>query len=675
MTAEFVGERPTKRTFGYRGAVATWDRLHDAAPDDWTIFHEPYLSKGTSGLAQRTPDFVIVAPPHGTVVLEVKGHNGSDVVVENRSIWVKYSHEQRKDALAQARSQAQKLRNEISSDQQARVRFNERRMNLGTSVGFPFWGLSGSTGHTLRLSPQGWETWELVETSAYESGESLVRRIEQLLKDHARAYQCPEFPIEESRAFVSWFKGVSHAGRTNFGPLLQSFAKDLDDYTAEELAAYAEAAEADRYWLDSPMGTGKTWIAKNRALHSAYRGKRVAFLMERAAIARDLRAELSKAIKAGGLPIRVTRPLAHTDPSDEWESPESGPEIMVGTVTGALMRWDPDLLKKPDIERTAYKVLEAREKGKFNLYDLLLLDQAEDFLLQNPNLLVALGELVVGGLEQGKIKVFSDIKYQGRQDAARDAALRKYLSERGFLSARPLETNCRNPESTARYLNKLLAEGPHSAPVYTAYMNTDDESEFLRPEVRGFTATSWFVQGAYPEPLPPSREEVQELANELRRLQDAGVTPGDVVVLTAMSRTGSENHLSAEWSSPKLLSQGKWEWSPRYNYPEDPVKYGPHVLDLKGLGAEWLPQSGRDNLRSGSRLGKGPEWFTVEEYRGGEASIVILTDLDRGFSAGPQLRALVGAVSRNKARVVIISNLLRSEWRPDRATKAGMTSA
>ena len=664
MTAEFIGERPTKKTMGYRGAIATWDRLHAAAPDDWTIFHEPYLAKGASGIAQRTPDFVIVAPPFGTVVLEVKGHTGGDVLVQDRSIWVRYGGLPPKDAIAQARSQAQKLRSEISADQKARARFGERNMNLGVSVGFPFWGLSGPEGHKLRVAPQGWETWEVIETNAYESGPALISRVIQALQEHARAYKCPEFPSEEADAFVGWFKGVSHQGRTNLAPLVESFAKDLDDFTEEELKAYSDAADADRYWLDSPMGTGKTWIAKNRALHSASNGKRVAFLMQRSAIVRQLRGELFKAVKAGGLPIRVTRPLAHTDPADDYEVP-TGPEILVGTVTGALMRFDAQVLKQPDVDRTALRVLEAREQGRFAPYDVLLLDQAEDYLLKDPSQLVALGELVVGGLERGKIKVFSDIKYQGRRDPKEQEDLKKFLLERGFLAARPLSTNCRNPESTAKYLNKLLADTTAPGPVYSDFLHMPDETSFLRPEIKAYKVTTWFEQGAYPEAIPPSWEEVQELANELRQLKEAGIKPDDIVILTAIARTAAEDRLNADWSSPALLAKGKWEWSPRFSYTEQPKVYGPRQFDLAGLGPDWLPQSGKDNLSIGEKVGKGPEWFTVDEYRGGEAPIVILTNLDQSQSAGPQHRALVGAVSRNKARVVIISSSLRNEWRPD----------
>lgn len=664
MTAEFIGEAPTKQTMGYRGAKATWDRLQAAAPDSWTIFHEPYLAKGSSGISQRTPDFVIVAPPFGTAVLEVKGHTGNDVLVQDRSIWVRYGELPPKDAIAQARSQAQKLRNEIAGDQKARNKFGERKMNLGVSVGFPFWGLSGSEGHKLRTSPQGWEPWEIIETTAYESGPALVSRIVQALQEHARAYTCPAFPEDDARDFVSWFKGVSHQGRVNLAPLLDSYAKDLDDFTAEELKAYSDAAEADRYWLDSPMGTGKTWIAKNRALHSAMNGKRVAFLMERSAIARQLRSELFKVVQAGGLPIKVSRPLSHSDPSDEYEV-STGPEILVGTVTGALMRFDPLVLKQPDVERTALKVLEAREKGRFTPYEVLLLDQAEDFLPRNPSLLVALGELVVGGLERGKIKVFSDVQFQGRRDAAEQEALRNYLLERKFLAARPLSTNCRNPESTVKYLNKLLADPRAPGPVYTNFLHVADEISFLRPEIKPYTLTSWFTPGAYPEAIPPSWEEVQELANELRRLKDAGIRQEDIVILTALARTAAEDRVNADWSSPAMLAKAKWEWSPRYSYTEQPRVYGPKQFDLAGLGPEWLPQSGRANLSIGAKVDQGPEWFTVDEYRGGEAPIVILTNIDQAQSAGPQHRALVGAVSRNKARIIVLSSLLKSEWKPD----------
>jgi hypothetical protein len=86
---------------GYAGESRTWDLLNEFSPAEWTVFYEPYLARSGSELGARIPDFVIIVPGNGVMVMDVKGLKGDDVWVENRTIWGQYGDGEKKDLVKQ----------------------------------------------------------------------------------------------------------------------------------------------------------------------------------------------------------------------------------------------------------------------------------------------------------------------------------------------------------------------------------------------------------------------------------------------------------------------------------------------------------------------------------------------------------------------------------------------
>ena len=113
MSPTMIGNRPSRQTKGYAGESTTWDYLNQFAPADWTVFYEPYLARGESEVGARIPDFVIVVPAKGVVVMDVKNLKGDEAWVANRTIWGLYGDETKKDLVKQVRAQAQKLHDTI----------------------------------------------------------------------------------------------------------------------------------------------------------------------------------------------------------------------------------------------------------------------------------------------------------------------------------------------------------------------------------------------------------------------------------------------------------------------------------------------------------------------------------------------------------------------------------
>ncbi len=656
MATSIIGDRPTKMTKGYKGEALVWDLLKAAAPADWTIWYEPYLARGESGSAARNPDFMVSAPGLGVLLLEVKGLTAGELTVENRTIWADYGDGDRKDLLKQVRGQAQRLRDTIAREAKLRDRFPYSSFNLAYALGFPFWSFAGSDGHQLRTAPEGWEKWNVIESLAFRDGDEFIARIAQVLTDQSRANQnLSAFSAADASTFVAWFNGVSHKGRTSYDPVLSLIARDLDDFTSEQVDAQNQASELDKYWLDSPPSVGKTFIATRRAIKEAYKSRRVGFLMERRTIADRIKKAVQAQMFEWGTEDVMSGPL---------------PRLQITTVSSVLGGLYPAWRKQKDLDVIALSIVEAREAGRFKPFDVLVLDQAEDYLLNQPGMINVLAELVEGGLSGGKIKIFSDIIHQGHTNPEKQAALTEHLKMLGFVQVRTLTTNCRNAPPIARYLNKLLSGPDAVKQVYEKWLDDGDAySEFSKPVLQNYPRTQWYPAWLTDESqragsLPPGWFQVQELANQLKKLRDFGVEPRNIAVLTAMPRTASgdwQDVMPAEWSSPAILQKKVWDWGSRIEGAIKDVFDPEKAMDISGLGPDWLPTDWKND----ARVGGGVCWYTVEEFRGGEEQVIIITDLDQVLFRGVRNRHLISGVSRSKARLIVITNDLLAEFGPD----------
>jgi hypothetical protein len=315
----------------------------------------------------------------------------------------------------------------------------------------------------------------------------------------------------------------------------------------------------------------------------------------------------------------------------------------------------------------ALQVVHAKDAGKFSPYDVLVLDQAEDYLLNQPKMINVLAELVQGGLGSGKIKIFSDIVHQGHTSIPKQAALVEHLSSLNFTKVKGLTTNCRNPAPIVEYLNKLLARSDNPDLVFTKWLTESDlEEEVSRPVVRTYPSTVWYPSWLTDDPilaLPPGWYQVQELVNELRRLKDLGIAPNKIAILTAMPRNAPSSQdeiYSAERSSPAFVSKGVWDWSIAVTGATNEEFSPKKPLDLSGLGPAWVPI----DWKNAEKDIDGLHWYTVEEFRGGEEQVIIVTDLDQQSYKNVIGRHLVSGVSRSQARIIVIANNLPQELRP-----------
>ena len=71
--AEFIPDRLPARAS--RGEERTFSLLKKL-PDDYLVYYEPYIDN-------RYPDFIVIAPDFGVIVIEVKGWHLDDIVRGN----------------------------------------------------------------------------------------------------------------------------------------------------------------------------------------------------------------------------------------------------------------------------------------------------------------------------------------------------------------------------------------------------------------------------------------------------------------------------------------------------------------------------------------------------------------------------------------------------------------
>ena len=88
-----------------RGESILFNTLKDYLPDSYIVYHEPFIKN-------RRPDFVVIGPEIGVVVLEVKDYDKSSILGANKQEWILQINGNivnRESPLTQARKYAMEL--------------------------------------------------------------------------------------------------------------------------------------------------------------------------------------------------------------------------------------------------------------------------------------------------------------------------------------------------------------------------------------------------------------------------------------------------------------------------------------------------------------------------------------------------------------------------------------
>lgn len=394
------------------GERAAFEALRDApATDDWTVFHSLGIGRHVTQF-EGEADFVVLAPGHGILVIEVKSH--LRVQADDSGRW----------KLGQDDWTTRSPFQQASGEFHSIIEFlRQRSLELvAHPAGYAVW----FTAITRQNIPPaiGWHDWAVMDAADFSNVASAVRRVLGEIDRDTSAKKTGYRHVdgEPSADRVERIKRVlSPVFDVEIKPAERTRRRDaeLAKHTADQLVVLDMVARAKQVIVEGPAGTGKTFMAEAAARRHEAQGDRVLVVCFNRLLEGHLQAQLSgiEGVTAIRLHAEMERVAGITSPAD-----------------AAADWYDTELpLRALDAATTA---------GFDPLYDYLVIDEAQD-VATDVNL-DFLDALLVGGLALGRTLVLGDFNNQNifRSGTGDSRA----VFERRIPHATPLDltTNCRN---------------------------------------------------------------------------------------------------------------------------------------------------------------------------------------------------------------------------------------
>jgi hypothetical protein len=468
-----------------------FERLRDDTADDLVAFHGvAWLAPGADGKPREgEADFVLAHPRYGALVLEVKGGTVSYDAARGRWMSVGRHGEQRiKDPFAQARRSMHTLIDALEKAKGGR----ERRINVGYAVAFPDARVERS-----RLKP------DAPREILIDGGDlkSLGARTEAIFRYWAGRTKIAA-PGRGGISLIESLLANSFELRAPLALELEEEERTLLRLTEEQYRVLDLLARQTRVAIGGCAGSGKTFLAAEKARRLAKQGFRVLVVCFNTLLAQYLRRGLADVDEIDvysfdGLCYATMREAGHEFP----ERPFAGEEQRYYTRLREMFANSIDVAA-----------------GR---YGALIVDEAQDM---HPDWWIPL-QLMLQDPEQSPLYAFFD-------DNQRLFAVPKNLP----VAGEPLQltVNCRNTRAINRIVAALYsggtieALGPEGPPVDTHFYS--DEEELLRQ--LDASARTW--------------------------IREAEVGPGQIALLTPKSA-----ERSALWRTDRLggveLTDDPWE--------------------------------------------------------------------------------------------------------------------
>ena len=562
-----------------------------AAPDDWVVFHSLEIAKHVSQV-QGEADFVVVAPGHGVLVIEVKSHesieaDGGRWRYGNRDWTTRSPFEQ------------------ASGAQHSIIEFLQSR-GEGPN-GYPIFHAAWLT----QLSKSnfaksiGWHEWQLLDAADLVAGKAPSAIIRTLNKASAHLAET-----------ISGYRRVEgqpdHAHTERITELLtprfvvELSAKELArrreheqaTFTAEQVKILDVVGTNPRLLVEGPAGSGKTWVAAEAARRASDKKQRTLVVV----FNRLIEARLAE-LCGEGIEVRRIHSLMAQVVDRHAGKNEAQRKLASGRVDAD---WYDVTLPEQALEA-------ALELGP--QYDYLVVDEAQDVALEQ--YLDVLDALLVGGLAQAPVFITGDFDHQviyRRHSATENSAvesaadgedtdeapdapptpratiLRRVLG----LTQLRLTSNVRTTPEVARFVAELIGEPT----LYSEHRRSDDDQ--VSVERHTFTTMA---------------EQQRLLADAVERILSEPFTVRELVILSpyARERAAVGQALAHPATDARLTSR-------------------------LGTGIE-------DSTRI--------RWGSIHEFKGLEAPAVILTDVD--LSKGYHRDLLYVGASRATDRLVVLS--------------------
>ena len=407
--------------------------LRDQLGNDYTVLHSyPWLRPWRDeALLEGEADFVVIHPQRGILVLEVKG---GDVRLDGTR-WVRDTSNGPKpiqDPFSQARRNMHALLDIIGERSGKRLRKED--ITHGYAVVFPHFDYEGlpppSADKAIVISQKNlFEMTQAIKV-AYNAWTTVPKPLTpaqymMLLNDCLM----PKFRL---------FRPVS--------PDISITADRLLELTETQAHVFEGLYVQDRVLVEGVAGSGKTFLALNRALAFARQGKRVLFVCFNKELAAWLRAQVDEDPTTSSFRALLTIQHFHALAADLAK--EAG--IAFGPSGGGPKSeafWNDEV---PDLIEQA--VLSLEGEGRANHFDAIVVDEAQDFCL---GWWYALTQALLSKPD-GPLYAFLDPNQSLRGEVQ--------WPEIKFDARFKLTTNCRNTRRIAAASASVLTLTPHTFP-------------------------------------------------------------------------------------------------------------------------------------------------------------------------------------------------------------------
>ena len=411
----------------HRSEVPVYMALRDQLPSSFTVLHSyPWLRpwRDQGALAEGETDFVVLHRRFGLLVLEVKG--GKDIRHDGQK-WYRSSTRgpiEFKDPFDQARRNMHALLEIV--EQRSGGRVTRRDLAYGYAVVFPHVDYMGepppNSDRAIVISRRDLVLMERKVLAAFKAW-----------RKHPKKLRKSQYGTLLNDCLMPKFRIIRR-----IGPDIASASDRLLELTEQQAQVFEGLYAQDRVLVEGVAGSGKTFLALQRAISFSGAGKRTLFVCFNRALAKYLRRRVHEDPIARrhqtDLDIRNFHALAKdlADKADIAFCPADG-----GPRNSQF--WDeyvPDLLEKA--------VLMHECRGEDVRYDALVVDEAQDFPLEWWYVLI---ESILRN-EKSPIYAFLDPNQSLRGQVQRPPI--------AFQMEFHMSRNCRNTRKIARASAALL---------------------------------------------------------------------------------------------------------------------------------------------------------------------------------------------------------------------------